>query len=468
MNAKNIDQDLPIIAIVGRPNVGKSTLFNRLTSSRLAIVDDTPGVTRDWRQGKAKLGHLEFYIRDTAGIEERAQNSLAERLLQQTEQALADCKAILFVVDGREGVTPIDKGIARKLRKTGLPVIVLVNKSETKDAYAGANEAAQLGFGVPIPISAAHGEGMSDILDSLRPYAERPEKPQVEVRVGDDEKEYDYKDKPLKICVIGRPNVGKSTLVNTLIGEDRLLTGPEAGLTRESISISKQWNGRDVVLVDTAGLRKKARIEEKLEKLSVANTLATLRYTELAIVVIDVEQPFEKQDLQLVDLVVQEGRAVVIAINKWDLVKNPPAKRKELQEMCDRLLPQIKGVPLITISATHAKGLEYLYEAVTQVEAAWNTRISTAKLNDWLRDKILQNPPPAVGGRRLKIKYATQAKSRPPTFIGFTTRAEDFPESYLRFLTNGLRDEFKLYGVPIRFQLRERKNPYENKKKEWD
>lgn len=276
------------------------------------------------------------------------------------------------------------------------------------------------------------------------------------------------KKRPLKICVIGRPNVGKSTLVNALIGEDRLLTGPEAGLTRESIAIQKLWNGREVELVDTAGLRKKARIEEKLEKLSVASTLNTLRYAELALVVIDVNQPFEKQDLQLVDLVVQEGRAIVIVVNKWDLVKNGPAKRKELMEQFTRLLPQIKGAPLVTISATQEEGLDYLFKAIVEMDRAWNKRISTAKLNNWLRDKLMHNPPPAVSGRRLKIKYMTQAKSRPPTFVAFTTRADEFPESYIRFLVNDLRVVFDMPGVPIRLQLREGKNPYEGKKKVWE
>lgn len=453
------------VAIVGRPNVGKSTLFNRLVGRKLALVDDTPGVTRDRREGEASLGDLAFTIIDTAGLEDANDDSLEARMRAQTESAIEDADVCLFMIDARAGVTPMDEHFAQLLRRSDGPVIVLANKSEGR-AEMGAYEAFSLGLGDPIALSAEHGEGLGSLYDALQPLAdEKLLAVDVGSDEGDEDADVDDPDKPLKIAVIGRPNAGKSTLINSLLGEERLLTGPEAGITRDSISIDWEWEGRRLKLFDTAGIRKKAKVNEKLEKLSVADGLRAIRFAEVVVVTIDATIPFEKQDLQLVDLVVREGRSLVIAVNKWDLIENRQEAMNDLREKCERLLPQVRGVPLIPISGMTGHNLEKLLKAVVSTYDIWNIRLSTSKLNHWFDDITQYHPPPAVAGRRLKLRYITQAKSRPPTFVIFCTRSDAFPQSYQRYLLNAIRDDFELPGVPLRLILREGKNPYAGRKK---
>jgi GTP-binding protein len=454
------------VVIVGRPNVGKSTLFNRLVGRKLALVDDTPGVTRDRREGEARLGPLEFTIIDTAGLEEAAEGSLAHRMRQQTETAIADADIILFVIDARAGVTPPDRPFAELVRRSGKPVLLLANKAEGAKGMAGSYEAYELGLGEPIPFSAEHGEGTADLAEALIGLIGLPDDNEDEAETdvavtNEDEDGSDVRpDKPLRVAVVGRPNAGKSTLINAMIGEERLLTGPEAGITRDSISIDWDWRGRAIKLFDTAGMRKRARVVEKLEKLSVADGLRAVRFAEVVVVLLDATIPFEKQDLTIVDLIEREGRAVVIGLNKWDLVADQPGKLKELREEADRLLAQVKGVACVPLSGLTGQGLEKLMEAVTRAEAVWSTRISTARLNRWLEGVLSHHPPPAVSGRRIKIRYMTQAKSRPPTFILFGNQLTDLPRAYTRYLVNGLRETFALPGTPIRLNLRTSDNPY--------
>jgi len=468
------------LAIVGRPNVGKSTLFNRLVGKRLALVDDQPGVTRDLREGDAKLIDLRFTVIDTAGLEEVTDDSLQGRMRRLTERAVDMADVCLFLIDGRVGVTPSDEVFADILRRKNAHVILGVNKAEGKAGDGGAIEAWSLGLGEPIRLSAEHGEGMDDLYRILVPiadgFAERAEADAPIVDVDIDEEEADLEvdpdahkptDKhPLQIAVIGRPNAGKSTLINKIIGQDRLLTGPEAGITRDAISIRADWTGTPIRIFDTAGMRKKAKINDKVEKLSVSDGLRAVRFAEVVVVLLDVEIPFEQQDLRIADYAETEGRAVVIAVNKWDLEDDKQDKLAEVKEMFERLLPQLRGAPLITVSAKTGRGLERLREAILQVHDTWNKRIPTARLNSWLGAMTEAHPPPAPGGRRIKMRYMTQVKTRPPGFIVMCSHQDMVPDSYKRYLTNGLRDHFEMPGTPIRITLRGQgdKNPYKDKK----
>ena len=440
------------VAIIGRPNVGKSTLFNRLAGRRLAIVHDTPGVTRDRQEAEARLGPLSFRLIDTAGFESGPEGSLTQRMTEQTKLAIAEAGVCLFVVDGREGVTAGDEIIAEALRRSGKPVILVANKCESRASDAGLAETYALGFGEPVAISAEHGVGLPDLLAALKPFAEEPEE-----ETGEEEEE----NRPLKLAIVGRPNVGKSSLFNRLLGEERALTGPEAGITRDAITAPFEIAGRAVLIHDTAGMRKKARVAGKtLEEMSVGSTLAAVRFAECVIVMIDATAPFEKQDLIIADLIAREGRAIVFAVNKWDLVADKPGAIKRLREMLDQSLPQVAGAPLVAVSALTGEGLERLKKAVIEADTAWNSRVPTAQLNRFLADALERHPPPAVHGRRVRIRYMTQAKARPPSFALFGNQLDALPEAYTRYLANGLRQAFGLKGVPIRFLLRTSKNPY--------
>lgn len=469
------------VAIVGRPNVGKSTLFNRLVGKKLALVDDTPGVTRDRRPGDAKLVDLRFTIIDTAGLEEAGSDTLEGRMRAQTEAAIEEADLTLFVVDAKSGLTPLDKTFGELLRRSGKPVVLVANKSEAKGSDGGFYDAFTLGLGEPVPISAEHGQGMIDLRDAIveaigkeRAFPEDSDDYEaitdVDVRdsvlgdEADDDAEYD-ETKPLRVAIIGRPNAGKSTLINRFLGEDRLLTGPEAGITRDSISVEWDWRGRTIKMFDTAGMRRKARVTEKLEKLSVADSLRSIRFAETVVIVFDATIPFEKQDLQLADLVLREGRAAVLAFNKWDLIEDPQAVLAELREKTERLLPQARGLRAVPISGQTGYGLDKLMQEIVATDRVWNKRISTAKLNKWLEGTQVQHPPPAVSGRRLKLKYMTQVKARPPAFMVSCTRPESVPESYIRYMINGLRNDFQMPGVPIRIHFKASDNPFENRKK---
>jgi len=446
------------VAIVGRPNVGKSTLFNRLVGRRLALVDDLPGVTRDRREGAARLGDLAFTVIDTAGLETAAPESLTGRMQAQTEAALAAADAVFFLMDARAGPTPVDEAFADVVRRSGKPSIVVANKSEGRAAKAGVLDAYALRLGDPVALSAEHGEGLADLYDALR--SALPE--QTATPAGD---EVSDAARPINVAVIGRPNSGKSTLVNRLLGEERLLTGPEAGITRDTIAVDLDWRGRRFRVHDTAGLRKRAKIEEKLEKLSVSDTLNAVRFAEVVVVLMDVQAPFEEQDLRIVDLVEREGRAVVIGMNKWDLAESRPGAIKKLREETDHWLPQVTGVPVVGTSGLTGAGLDRLMAAVVEAHAVWNKRAPTSALNRWLADVTSAHPPPAVSGRRIRLDYVTQPKSRPPSFVLFCSRADAVPEAYRRYLVNELRETFDLPGTPIRLTLREKKNPYAKRKR---
>lgn len=465
------------LAIVGRPNVGKSTLFNRLAGSRLALVDDTPGVTRDWRMHEARLQDLRFEVIDTAGFEEAGPQSLAGRMRRQTETAIGEADLIAFMVDARAGLLPDDRAFAELVRRTGKPVVLVANKTESRGADTAALEAWELGLGEPVMVSAEHGLGMGELRDAIvaalgeeRALSRDDPAPRAAARqalIGDDIDDPDSEEvpaydatRPLRIAVIGRPNAGKSTLINALVGEERLLTGPEAGITRDSISVDWNWRDRTVKLFDTAGMRRKSRVQEKLERLSVADGLRAVRFAEVVIVVLDATIPFEKQDLQIADLVIREGRALVIAFNKWDLIETPQATLADLREKTERLLPQVRGVQAVTVSAETGRGLDRLMEAVVRTHEVWNRRVSTGRLNRWLEGAVAQHPPPAVAGRRLRLKYMTQVKTRPPGFVLSCSRPEAVPESYLRYLVNGLRESFDLPGVPVRMAVRASDNPF--------
>ncbi len=470
------------LAIVGRPNVGKSTLFNRLVGKKLALVDDQPGVTRDLREGAARLGDLRFTVLDSAGLEEATDDSLQGRMRRLTERAVEMADACLFLIDARTGLTPTDRVFAEILRRKNAHVILAANKAEGRAGEGGYLEAFELGLGEPIRLSAEHGEGMSELLDVLTPLVDAADEaaeetgPLIDVDVsdedGDDLAEVDPLSRittarPLQIAVVGRPNAGKSTLINKIIGEERLLTGPEAGITRDAISVPFTWGEVPMRIFDTAGMRKRAKIQEKLEKLSVADGLRAVKFAEVVVILLDVEIPFEQQDLRIADLAEREGRAVVVAVNKWDLEDEKQDKLKELKEMFERLLPQLRGAPLVTVSAKTGRGLDRLHDAIIRAHDIWNRRISTAQLNRWLEAMLAQHPPPAPQGRRIKMRYMTQVKTRPPGFVVMTSLPDQVPESYARYLVNGLREDFDMPGTPIRLTLRGQgdKNPYKNKKK---
>jgi len=446
------------VAIVGRPNVGKSSLFNKLVGRRLALVDDQPGLTRDRRVAEAEFGDTRIRLIDTAGLEDSG-NELLSNMRRQTMAAVEQADLVLFMIDAREGVIPADEMFAGMVRDSGKPVIVGANKCEGRAAEPGLLETYSLGFGEPIALSAEHSIGLGDVTAAILEAAEK----HAASGAPEASEDEDSETRPLKLAIVGRPNVGKSTLVNALLGEERMITGPEAGITRDSIANDLEWGGRRIKLFDTAGLRRKMRVEGRAETLSVGDALRAIRFAEVAVLVIDAERPFEKQDLTIADLIVREGRGIVIALNKWDLVKDKQGRLKELREMCERLLPQAKGVPLLPISGLKSRGLDALMAGVFEMARLWNKRLTTGKLNDWLADMVEANPPPHVGGRRLKLRYMTQANARPPTFVAFCSRPKELPESYVRYLVNGLREDFKLPGVPIRFNLRAGDNPYADK-----
>jgi GTP-binding protein len=439
------------IAIVGRPNVGKSTLFNKLAGRKIALVHDTPGVTRDRREVEATLGSLTLRLIDTAGIAEGEKESLAARMTAQTMTAVADADVCLFLIDAREGVTTADEIVAQALRRSGKPVVLAANKCEGRQAQAGVNEAWNLGFGEPVAVSAEHRLGLEELADALMPFAEAEERPEDEADA----------DKPLRLAIVGRPNVGKSSLFNRLLGSERALTGPEAGITRDAIAVRWQAEGREILLHDTAGLRKSARAAgHTLEEMSVGSTLDAVRFADCVIVVIDAMAAFEKQDLTIADLIAREGRAVVFAANKWDLIEKRAGGIGKLREKVDRLLPQVAGAPLIAVSAATGEGVDRLLPAVLAADRAWNTRIPTATLNRFLENALSRHAPPAIHGRRVRIRYMTQPKSRPPTFALFGNQLNALPDAYQRYLTNSLRETFHLEGAPIRLVMRTSKNPY--------
>ncbi len=465
------------LAIVGRPNVGKSTLFNRLVGQRLALVDDQPGVTRDLREGEARLADLRFTVIDTAGLEEASDASLQGRMRKLTERAVAEVDVCLFVIDARAGVTAADEVFADILRKHANTVLLAANKAEGRAGESGVIEGWGLGLGEPIPISAEHGEGMPDLYTALVPLAEgfeereKAEAPQTDVALDDGQEGADAvreitEAKPLQVAVVGRPNAGKSTLVNQILGEERLLTGPEAGITRDAIALRLDWGGTPVRIFDTAGMRKKARVQEKLEKLSVSDGLRAVKFAEVVIVLLDAAVPFEQQDLRIADLAEREGRAVVVAVNKWDAEEHKQEKLKDLKEAFERLLPQLRGAPLITVSAKTGRGMDRLRAAVLAAHDVWNRRVPTARLNQWLGEMVEAHPPPAPGGRRIKLRYATQAKTRPPGFVVMCSNPEGLSDSYKRYLVNGLRVDFDMPGTPIRLTFRGQgdKNPFKGRK----
>ncbi|MFD1786443.1 ribosome biogenesis GTPase Der [Sphingomonas floccifaciens] len=453
---------LPTVAIIGRPNVGKSTLFNRLVGKRLALVDDQPGVTRDRREGDATLIGMDFRVVDTAGFEDKDVATLPGRMRLQTEAAVEDADVALFMVDARAGVVPLDEEIARWLRGTDTPIVLVANKAEGRAGETGVIEAMALGFGEPVQLSAEHGEGVVELFEALRPLIERED--------GDEAVEDDSEapDAPLKLAIVGRPNAGKSTLINRILGQDRLITGPEAGITRDSIAIDWTWEGPDgprpVRLIDTAGMRKKARVQEKLEKLSVMDALRAVDFAEVVVLMIDATRGLEVQDLKIADRVLQEGRALVIALNKWDVAENASSLFNGVKGALDEGLSQVKGVPLLTVSGATGKGIDVLIRVAFETREAWSRRVSTGQLNRWFERAIEANPPPAPGGKRIKPRYVTQVNTRPPSFVLFGTRVDLLPESYRRYLVNSLRKEFDFGAVPVRLSLRAPKNPFDHSK----
>jgi GTP-binding protein len=447
------------VVIAGRPNVGKSTLFNRLAGKRLALVHDLPGVTRDWREADADFGDLSFRLIDTAGLEEAEPQSLADRMRRQTESAIGQADLVLFVIDARGGINPADRHFAQILRSSGKPVVLVANKSEGRASDSGFFEAYSLGFGEPVATSAEHGLGMSDVYDAIRAAMPPVEDKDVTAEGAKGA------ESPLHIAIIGQPNAGKSTLVNKLLGEERMLTSPEAGTTRDAIAVDWTWHGRKIRIADTAGIRRKAKVVEKLEQLSVGDALKVIRFAEVVVLVMDATEPFEKQDLQLASLVADEGRALVLALNKWDRVSDKDARFRTLKLDLEETLTQVRGVPMVPISALSGDGLDKLMQAVFDVHATWNKRLPTAALNRWLLAMTERHPPPAVSGRRIKLKYLSQSKTRPPTFYLSCSRPEALPEAYRRYIVNGLREDFGLAGVPIRLMVRSGANPFEPRKK---
>ena len=449
------------VAIIGRPNVGKSTLFNRLVGRRLALVDDRPGVTRDRREGDAQIGDLAFKVIDTAGLENAERDSLSARMQAHTAAAIGQADVLLFLIDARAGATALDRVFANMVRKAGKPAILVANKSEGRAGEAGALDAYALGLGDPVPISAEHGEGLAGLYEALRAALPRP----VAERKDEERPDAAPNEAPIRIAIVGRPNTGKSTLINRLLGEERLLTGPEAGITRDAIAVDLNWRGRHFRVHDTAGLRRRSRVNEKLERLSVADALNAIRFAEVVIVLIDAQSPFEEQDIRIADLVEREGRAIVIAVNKWDLVTAEPGAMSRLRISIDRLLPQIKGVEIAVLSGKTGHGLDRLMQSVSAAHAVWNRRVPTAGLNRFLAAATSANPPPALRGRRLRLDYMTQPKSRPPTFVLFGSRTSALPDAYRRYLVNELRERFDLPGTPIRLTLRTKSNPYAGRKR---
>ena len=464
---------LPEIVIIGRPNVGKSTIFNRLVGKKLALVDDQPGVTRDRRVGMAELLGLKFQIVDTAGYEDEDAASLPGRMRRQTEAAVATARAALFVFDARAGITPLESEIARWLRTSKTPVILVGNKMEGRAGEPGLLEAWQLGMGEPIAFSAEHGLGMVDLFEALRPHLEGVE--------GDDDADMSLvaatdlaaetadlealNAAPLQLAIVGRPNAGKSTLINQILGEDRLITGPEAGITRDSIAIDWNWTDADgkerpVKLIDTAGMRKRAKVVDKLEKLSVADARRAIDFAEVVVLLLDATKGLELQDLKIADHVIKEGRALMIAINKWDVAENASSLFNGIKGALDEGLAQLRGVPVLTVSAVTGKGIDTMIQVAFETRASWSGRVSTAKLNRWFEEAIIANPPPAPSGRRIKLRYMTQAKIRPPGFVLFGTRLDQLPESYCRYLINGMRRDLGFGAVPVRLTLRSPKNPF--------
>ena len=453
----------PLIAIIGRPNVGKSTLFNRLTGKRSALVSDMPGLTRDRREEEAEIAGNAVTLVDTAGLEEGKRGSIAERMRQQTETALGEADLVLFLLDAREGVTPDDKVFARLVRAAGRPVIVVANKCEGRAGEEGFYAAFELGFGEPVAISAEHGEGLGELVTDMLAALGLTEA--YGSKEAEDGEEGPKLDRPIRVAIVGRPNAGKSTLVNALLGEERMITGPEPGLTRDAVSSDLEWSGRKVRLFDTAGLRRKAKVTEAAEKLSASDAIRAIRFAEVVVLLVDAERPFEHQDLTIGDHVTQEGRALVIAVNKWDLVEDKQRMLKELRETLADRLSQVPGVTLVPLSALSGRGVERLGPAVLAAYESWNRRVSTSDLNRWLEEALGRHSPPAVSGRHIKIRYMTQVSARPPTFVAFCSRPEGLPKSYLRYLTNSLREAFKLPGVPLRLNLRKGENPYAGKKR---
>ncbi|MBA4354038.1 MAG: ribosome biogenesis GTPase Der [Novosphingobium sp.] len=456
----------PQVIIIGRPNVGKSTIFNRLVGKKLALVDDQPGVTRDRRFGDATLLGLDFTIVDTAGWEDEDPSTLPGRMRKQTEASLVGADVALFVIDARAGVTPLDEEIARYLRQNRVPIVLMANKAEGRQGDPGIFDAFSLGFGEPIAFSAEHGQGLADLFEALRPHieAKQSEVDEDDISV-DDEEEFDP-ESVLKLAIVGRPNAGKSTLINRLLGEDRLLTGPEAGITRDSIAIDWQWfdpkreGYRPVRLIDTAGMRKKANVVDKLEKMSVADARHAIDFAEVVVLMLDATRGLEHQDLKIASMVLEEGRALMIAINKWDIAEDPSGLFQGIRAALEDGLAQVRGVPLLAISGRTGKGLDEMLTAAFEIRAAWSKRVPTAALNRWFDDALAANPPPAPGGRRIKLRYITQAKTRPPGFVLFGTRLDQLPESYRRYLINGMRRELGFDAVPIRLTLRSPKNPF--------
>jgi GTPase len=450
----------PVIAIIGRPNVGKSTLFNRLTGKRSALVSDMPGLTRDRREEEADLAGNPVTIVDTAGLEQAKRGSIAERMRQQSEAALAAADLVLFVIDAREGITSDDKSFSRLARASGRPVVLVANKSEGRAGEEGFYAAYELGFGEPVAISAEHGEGLSDLVGEMLAALGLKY-----VRPGEDAEEPPATARPIRVAIVGRPNAGKSTLVNAILGEERMITGPEPGLTRDSVPSDVEWLGRKVRLFDTAGLRRKAKITETAEKLSASDAIRAIRFAEVVVLLIDAERPFEHQDLTIGDLVTEEGRALVIAVNKWDLVEDKQRTLNALRETLNERLSQVPGVTLVPLSALSGRGVEKLSKAVLDAYDSWNRRVSTPNLNRWLEEALARHSPPAVSGRRIKLRYITQPSTRPPTFVAFCSRPDDLPKSYIRYLTNSLREAFDLPGVPLRLNLRKGENPYAKHKR---